>query len=123
MNKSNNTKNKDKLTPIIKDDLITSNDLKDSTNPKKGPLNFLSGALTSYLFGWLSFIISQRVVIYFALHTKEFNSPIAESVACGFKTLVIGMCFLATFTFTFIGIGLTIVFIRSLFDANKLDDE
>ncbi len=84
---------------------------------KKGPLSFLSGALTSLLLGWISFILSEKVVIYFSTHSLEYSSSIATSIASGFKTLVIGMTFLATFTFLFIGIGLTIVFIRSLFAA------
>ena len=87
--------------------------------PTKGPLSFLSGALTSSLFSWISFLVSRNVVVYFTIHTNNYNSPIAQSIASGFKTLVIGMCFLATFTFGFIAIGLTIVFIRSLFSARE----
>ena len=37
----------------------------------------------------------------------------------GFKTLIIGISFLATFTFGFIGLGLFLVFIRSLIEGNK----
>ena len=87
----------------------------------KGPLNFLSGAITSGLFAWLSLGLSQRTVSYFTLHAPHYSSEIAQSIASGFKTLVVGMCFLATFTFAFIGLGLTIVFLRSLF-AGKTSD-
>ena len=69
---------------------------------EKGPLSFLSGAMTSGLFAWLSLSVSRNMVSYFTLHTPHYNSAIAESIASGFKTLVIGICFLATFTFGFI---------------------
>ena len=91
--------------------------------PKKGPLSFLSGFLTSFLFSWISLLVSRNVVLYFTLHSTNYTSPIAQSVASGFKTLVIGMCFLSTFTFGFIGLGLLIVFIQSLFRLKEVDTE
>ena len=90
-----------------------------NASQKKGPLSFLSGAITSGLLAWLSFVLSQQVVIYFTLHSPDYTSPIAQSVASGFKTLVIGISFLATFTFGFIGLGLILVFFRSLFDGRS----
>ncbi len=90
-------------------------------SPKKGPISFFSGAITSAFLAWLCLRLSQKSVIYFTLHSPHYSSPIAQSVASGFKTLVIGMCFLATFTFSFIGLGLTLVFIRSLFDARSAE--
>ena len=89
--------------------------------PRKGPLSFLSGAITSGLFAWLCLILSQKTVTYFALHSPNYSSAIAQSIASGFKTLIIGMCFLATFSFAFIGFGLTLVFIRSLFAGKEPD--
>ena len=83
--------------------------------PRKGPLSFLSGAMTSGLFAWICLILSKKTVGYFMLHPQNYSSPIAQSAASGFKTLVIGMCFLSTFTFAFIGLGLLVVFVRSLF--------
>ena len=91
--------------------------------PEKGPLSFLSGALTSALFAWISLQVSKNVVVYFTIHTNNYSSPIAQSVASGFKTLVIGMCFLATFTFGFIGLGLAIVFIRSLLPGKDQESQ
>ncbi len=88
---------------------------------KKGPLSFFSGAMTSGVFAWLSLTISKQLVGYFALHSIEYKSPIAQSVASGFKTLIIGTSFLATFTFGFIAFGLSLVFIRSLFDVKEKD--
>ncbi len=89
---------------------------------RKGPVSFLSGAMTSILFAWLCFGLSNQVVTYFTLHSPHYSSPIAQSVASGFKTLVIGITFLATFTFAFIGLGLTLVFIRSLFDGRGVNE-
>ncbi|KGG17351.1 MULTISPECIES: DUF3082 domain-containing protein [unclassified Prochlorococcus] len=90
---------------------------------KKGPLSFLSGALTSVFFAWLSFLVSRNIVVYFTVHSPHYSSPIAQSIASALKTLIIGMSFLATFTFSFIGLGLAIVFIRSLFYDKPLEDD
>ena len=89
-----------------------------SSEPKKGPLSFLSGSFTSLSFSFLSFFISKRIVLYFSIHAPNYSSPIAQSIASGFKTLIIGISFLATFTFGFIGLGLFLVFIRSLIGGN-----
>jgi len=91
----------------------------DRTEPKKGPLSFVSGSITSLSFSLLSLLISKKIVLYFSIHTPEYSSPIAQSIASGFKTLIIGISFLATFTFGFIGLGLFLVFIRSLIEGNK----
>ena len=90
-----------------------------SSEPKKGPLSFLSGSITSLFFSLLSLFISKKIVLYFSIHTPNYSSPIAQSIASGFKTLIIGISFLATFTFGFIGLGLFLVFIRSLIEGNK----
>ena len=105
------------------DELATSDSSPiDSSSPvpKKGPLSFLSGSITSLSFGLLSLFISKKIVLYFSIHTPNYSSPIAQSIASGFKTLIIGISFLATFTFGFIGLGLFLVFIRSLIEGNKV---
>ena len=93
--------------------------VNSSSDPKKGPLSFLSGSTTSLSFSFLSLFISKKIVLYFSIHTPNYSSPIAQSIASGFKTLIIGISFLATFTFGFIGLGLFLVFIRSLIEGNK----
>tara|TARA_Y100001968_G_scaffold66355_1_gene57196 strand:+ start:1416 stop:1778 length:363 start_codon:yes stop_codon:yes gene_type:complete len=93
---------------------------KISAEKDKGPLSFLSGSITSLSFSLLSLFISRKIVLYFSIHNPNYSSPIAQSIASGFKTLIIGISFLATFTFGFIGLGLFLVFIRSLIEANKL---
>ena len=90
-----------------------------SPEPKKGPLSLLSGSITSLSFSLLSLFISKKIVIYFSIHSPNYSSPFAQSIASGFKTLIIGISFLATFTFGFIGLGLFLVFIRSLIEGNK----
>ena len=97
----------------------TSSIANSSPEQKKGPLSFFSGSITSLSFSLLSFFISKKIVLYFSIHAPNYSSPIAQSIASGFKTLIIGISFLATFTFGFIGIGLFLVFIRSLIEGNN----
>tara|TARA_Y100001968_G_C18704332_1_gene412775 strand:- start:120 stop:485 length:366 start_codon:yes stop_codon:yes gene_type:complete len=92
---------------------------KLDNEPNKGPVSFLSGSITSLFLCWLSLFISKRIVLYFSLHTASYSSVFAQSISSGFKTLIIGISFLATFTFGFIGLGLFLVFIRSLIDVTK----
>ncbi len=87
---------------------------------KKGPLSFLSGSITSLTLSWLALFLSRKIVSYFMEHSPVYSSPIAQSIASGFKTLIIGMSFLATFTFGFIGLGLFLVFIRSLIEVKTV---
>ena len=82
--------------------------------PRKGPLSFLSGALTSGFLAWLCLGLSSRVVAYYAEHPPHYSAQIAQSIATALKTLIVGMCFLATFSFAFIGLGLALTFVRSL---------
>ncbi len=85
-----------------------------ATRPRKGPLSFLSGSLTAGLLAWLALGLSQRLVAYYALHPPSYGSAIAQSIATALKTLIVGMAFLATFSFAFIALGLALVFVRSL---------
>lgn len=85
-----------------------------SQPPRKGPLSFLSGALTSGLLAWLCLGLSQKVVAYYGEHPPHYSAQIAQSIATALKTLIVGMCFLATFSFAFIGVGLALTFLRSL---------
>ena len=85
-----------------------------ASKPRKGPLNFLFGSITAVFLGWLCLGLSQKVVTHYALHPPNYSSAIAQSIATAMKTLVVGMSFLATFSFGFIGLGLFLVFIRSL---------
>ncbi len=104
-------------------DSLSKNDAEAKKALKKGPLSFLSGALTSLLLAWVALLLSEKLVIYFTIHAPNYSSPIAQSIGSGFKTLVIGMSFLATFSFGFIGLGLVIVFIRSLFDVKGVEGD
>ncbi len=93
----------------------TENSTKDgSSRRRKGPLSFLSGSLTSFGFGWLALQLAQRVVGYYAEHPPHYDVRFAQSIAVFMKTLFVGMSFLAVFTFSFVGIGLFLTFIRSL---------
>ena len=86
---------------------------------RKGPLSFLSGALTAGLLAWLCLGLSRRMALYYALHPPSYSSAIAQSIATALKTLIVGMAFLATFSFGFIALGLTMVFVRSLLPGSS----
>lgn len=81
---------------------------------RKGPLSFLSGALTSALLCVLCLRLSKGLALYFALHPATSSSRLGQSIATALKTLLVGMSFLATFSFGFIALGLSLVFLKSL---------
>jgi hypothetical protein len=88
---------------------------------RKGPLSFLSGALTSGLLAWLSLGLSGRVVAYYGAHPPHYSARVAQSIATAVKTLIVGMTFLATFTFAFVALGLFLTFLRSLWLAARVE--
>ena len=81
--------------------------------PEKGPLSFISGSLTSFFLSIVFYFISNKIAIYFSLHKPSNSSEIVQSISSSINTLIIGLSFLLTFSFAFIGLGLFIVFIRS----------
>ena len=92
---------------------ISENDNKNY--PTKGPINFLIGSITSFSLFMIFYLISKNIAIYFATHRPSNNSEIVQSISTSLNTLIVGLSFLATFSFAFIGFGLFIVFIRSFF--------
>ena len=89
---------------------------KDNRNDTpKGPLNFLVGSITSFSLFIIFYLISKNIAIYFATHRPTNDSEIVQSISTSLNTLIVGLSFLATFSFAFIGFGLFIVFIRSFF--------
>ena len=89
--------------------------------PRKGPLSFFSGAVTAGLLAWLAFGLSRKMVVYFAVHPPHYSSPIAQNIAVTLKTLLVGLSFLATFSTGFVALGLTLVFLRSVFTGLSND--
>ena len=83
--------------------------------PEKGPLNFIVGSLTSFLLFIFFYLLSNKIEIYFSLHKPSNSSEIVQNISSSINTLIIGLSFLLTFSFAFIGMGLFIVFIRSFF--------
>ena len=83
--------------------------------PEKGPLNFIVGSLTSFLLFIFFYFLSNKITIYFSVHKPSNSSEIVQNISSSINTLIIGLSFLLTFSFAFIGIGLFIVFIRSFF--------
>ena len=90
-------------------------------DPRKGPVSFFSGAVTAGLIARLALGLSRRMVVYFAVHPPNYSSPVAQNIAVTLKTLLVGLSFLATFSSGFVALGLTLVFLRSLF-TNPADD-
>ena len=98
---------KNEPTSINKENIETQND------PEKGPISFLTGSLTSFLLCIFSYFVSNKISIYFLLHKPSNSTEIVQSISSSINTLIIGLSFLLTFSFAFIGLGLFIVFIRS----------
>ena len=84
-------------------------------NPEKGPLSVRSGSLTSVILFIAFYKLSIAISIYFSTHKPTNNSEIVQNISSSLNTLIIGLSFLATFSFGFIGLGLLIVFFRSFF--------
>jgi len=92
---------------------INKKNIESPNNPEKGPLSFLSGSLTSLILCVFFYFISNKIAIYFSIHKPSNSSEIVQSISSSINTLIIGLSFLLTFSFAFIGLGLFIVFIRS----------
>ena len=98
-----------------KNNLNKTENIETQNIPEKGPLSFISGSLTSFLLCIFFYFISNKIAIYFSLHKPTNSSEIVQSISSSINTLIIGLSFLLTFSFAFIGLGLFIVFIRSFF--------
>ena len=94
---------------------INNENIETQNSPKKGPLSFITGSLTSFSLCLFFYFISNKIAIYFSLHKPSNSSEIVQSISSNINTLIIGLSFLLTFSFAFIGLGLFIVFIRSFF--------
>ena len=112
--KRNNIHLKNFFLNIILADNNNNDDIENN-NPEKGPLNFIIGSLTSFLLFTFFYFLSNKIAIYFSIHKPSNSSEIVQNISSSINTLIIGLSFLLTFSFAFIGIGLFIVFIRSFF--------
>ena len=93
---------------------------KETVNSQeKGPLSFLTGSITSFILFIAFYKLSIAISIYFSIHKPTNNSEIVQNISSSLNTLIIGLSFLATFSFGFIGLGLLIVFFRSFFFKNE----
>ena len=88
-------------------------------NSTKTPLSLITGSITSFVFCAFSFLLSKKIALYFATHRPSNSSELVQSISTSINTLIIGLSFIATFSFGFIGLGLFIVFIRSFFIKKK----
>ena len=99
---------------IVADDTKNNRNIENNI-PEKGPLNFIVGSFTSILLFIFFYYLSNKIAIYFSIHKPTNSSEIVQSISSSINTLIVGLSFLLTFSFAFIGIGLFIVFIRSFF--------
>ena len=95
------------------DNTSVDENIDNQNLPEKGPLSFITGSLTSFSLCIFFNIISNKIAIYFSLHKPSNSSEIVQNISSSINTLIIGLSFLLTFSFAFIGLGLFIVFIRS----------
>ena len=94
---------------------INTEKIENINKSDKSSLDFISGSATSFLLSVFFYFISNKIVIYFSIHKPSNSSQIVQSISGSINTLIIGLSFLLTFSFAFIGMGLFIVFIRSFF--------
>ena len=87
--------------------------IKNDSIPHKNPINFIFGSLTSFLLFIFFYLLSNKIVIYFSIHKPSNSSEIVQNISLSLNSLIIGLSFLLTFSFAFIGFGLLIVFIRT----------
>ena len=97
---------------------VNKENIENQNPPEKGPLSFITGSLTSFLLFIFFYLISNKIAIYFSIHKPSNSSEIVQSISTSINTLIIGLSFLLTFSFAFIGLGLFIVFIRSFIVKN-----
>ncbi|KKZ13932.1 MAG: hypothetical protein TQ37_02810 [Candidatus Synechococcus spongiarum 15L] len=88
------------------------------SQPRHGPFRYLAGALSSGLFAVLSWGVARRLVVHFTLHPPHYSKPVAQSIAVALKTILIGTSFLAVFSFSLIGVGLSLLLVRTLLPRN-----
>ena len=92
---------------------INNENIDNQNYSDKGPFSFIMGSLTSILLCIIFYIISNNIAVYFSLHKPSNSSEIVQSISSSINTLIVGLSFLLTFSFAFIGLGLFIVFVRS----------
>ena len=83
----------------------------------KGPLSYLSGSLTSGGFCAVAVVITLRLIGYYTAHPAHYSQRFAQSIATAMKTLIIGSGCVAVFSFGLVSIGLMLLFIQSLTQA------
>ena len=95
--------------------ITNKENIEIQNSSEKGPISFLTGSLTSFVLCIFFYFISNKIAIYFSMHKPVNSSEIVETISSSINTLIVGLSFLLTFSFAFIGFGLFIVFIRSFF--------
>ena len=95
----------------------TTGSSSTDTAPVKGPMSYLSGSLTSGGFCAVAVVITLRLIGYYTAHPPHYSQRFAQSIATAMKTLIIGSGCVAVFSFGLVSIGLMLLFIQSLTQA------
>ena len=65
----------------------------------------------------MAVVITLRLIGYYTAHPPHYSQRFAQSIATAMKTLIIGSGCVAVFSFGLVSIGLMLLFIQSLTQA------
>lgn len=70
------------------------------------PLRSLSGAFISAILGLLMYRLTSAIALSFATHPIVSDNRIVHNLSAAVRTLVVGICAMATGIFTLVAMGL-----------------
>ncbi|HIK36806.1 MAG: DUF3082 domain-containing protein [Geminocystis sp.] len=79
---------------------------------------FIGGSIAGGI-GFASFHLTKAVVFTYANTPITFSNPLAVNIAATVRTLVIGITMLATFVFSLVAVGLTLLGFKLILDSLK----
>lgn len=84
--------------------------------PKTNPLRCLTGALIAGTLGMLLYRLTGAIAYVFATHAVSYHNQLVYSLAVAVRTLVVGLCTLATGVFGIIAVGLVALTLQLLWE-------
>ncbi len=88
-------------------------------SPKITPLRCFIGGGIAGSIGFASYMLTKAVVLTYANTPITFSNPLAVNIAATVRTLVIGITLLATFVFSLVAVGLTLLGFKLILDNLK----
>ncbi|BCX11145.1 MAG: hypothetical protein KatS3mg067_0083 [Thermosynechococcus sp.] len=83
---------------------------------KTNPLHCLTGALIAGTLGLLLYRLTGAIAYLFASHAVSTHNQLVYSLAVAVRTLVVGLCTLATGVFSIIALGLVALTLQLLWE-------